>query len=68
MRNVLEREIRFEKANVLRKAGNPFFFKVDESEFCLGMHAILELHVRAQEESKTFPRGWQNLPETTVSH
>lgn len=58
LRNVLEREIRFEKAGELKKEhplSHPFFGspKMDKSEVSVGMHAISELHVQAQEGSKS---------------
>lgn len=52
VRNILGREIRFEKADALRKEGNPIFSEMGKSEFSLGLCAISELHVEAQEGSK----------------
>lgn len=52
VRNIMGREIGFEKADVLRKEGNPIFSEMGKSEFSLGLYAISELHVQAQEGSK----------------
>lgn len=52
MRNILGKAIRFEKADALRKEGNPIFSEMGKSGFSLGLYAISELHVQAQEGSK----------------
>lgn len=69
MRNILGREIRFEKADAPRKEGNPIFSEMGKSEFSLGLCAISELHVEAQEGSKQhFQEAGTTCLGTTVPH